>query len=307
MGKRMKPLPPQDELLRLFNYDPLTGILRWRVRPHAHSGRREGEEAGNLAVLGYRVVTIDYEIYKVHRVIWKMVTGEDADTVDHVDRNKVNNRFANLRNATPSEQNYNRHMRRLGPGEVEIRVAVLSDEHAKSKPRDMRAKTLPSQERLKELFGYDPLIGLLVHRTNSTNGKRRAGEPAKTPCTGYYKVSVDGREAYVHRIAWKIMTGEEPEIVDHIDGNGTNNLWSNLRDFRAHQNQGNTAVPAHNTSGVKGVYWAKTKNRWTAQISIGNKIRYLGRFKDIEDARKAYETAALLHFGFISERERSAV
>ena len=305
MGKRMKPLPSQNELLRLFDYDPLTGILRWRVRPHAHSGRREGDEAGNLVVLGYRVVTIDYEIYKVHRVIWKMMTGEDADTVDHIDRDKVNNRLANLRDATPSEQNYNRRMRRLAPGEVEIRVAALSDECAKSKPRDVRAKQLPSQERLKELFDYDPLIGLLVHKTNSTNGKRRAGEPVRLLCTGYYKTSVDGREAYVHRIAWKIMTGEEPEVVDHIDGNGTNNLWNNLRDFRAYQNQGNIAVPVHNTSGVKGVHWDKVKLRWTAQISIGNKKRHLGRFASIEDAKKAYDAAALLHFGFVPDRERN--
>jgi hypothetical protein len=304
MGKRMKPLPSQDELLRLFDHDPLTGILRWRVRPHAHSGRREGDEAGNLAVLGYRVVTIDYKIYKVHRVIWKMMTGEDADTVDHIDRDKVNNRLANLRDATPSEQNYNRRMRRLAPGEVEIRVAALSDECAKSKPRDVRAKTLPSQERLKELFDYDPLIGLLIHRTSSTNGRRKAGNPVTTLCKGYVKVFVDNREGYAHRIAWKIMTGEEPEVVDHIDGNRANNVWDNLRDVRAYQNQGNTSLYRNNKSGVKGVYWAKDKNRWTAQISIGDKIRYLGRFVSIEDAKKAYDAAALIHFGFVTDTER---
>jgi hypothetical protein len=201
-------------------------------------------------------------------------------------------------------QNNNRYIRRFSRSDIENKVSALSDKHAKSKPRDVRAKPLPSQEWLRELFDYDPATGLLTHKTSSVNGKRRIGEPVKTLCKGYIKVLVDEREVYAHRIAWKIMTGEEPEVVDHIDGNRANNVWDNLRDVRAYQNQGNTSLYRNNKSGVKGVYWAKDKNRWTAQISIGDKIRYLGRFVSIEDAKKAYDAAALIHFGFVTDTER---
>ena len=52
-----------------------------------------------------------------------------------------------------------------------------------------------------------------------------------------------------------------------------------------------------NTSGFRGVWWDKFKNKWHSNISVNNKTIHLGRFKNIKDAAKIYNQAALKYFG----------
>jgi hypothetical protein len=112
MRHPIKILPDRSYLLMLFIYDPLTGILRWRV------GRNRGKIAG---VKKYNYGTETPHSIRVklglgrqdsataHRIIWKLMTGEDApDTIDHWDRDPFNNRWGNLRIATMAEQSKNR-------------------------------------------------------------------------------------------------------------------------------------------------------------------------------------------------------
>jgi 5-methylcytosine-specific restriction endonuclease McrA len=51
-------------------------------------------------------------------------------------------------------------------------------------------------------------------------------------------------------------------------------------------------VPAHNTSGIKGVFWNSQKSKWAASIMIDYKAVHLGFFSDIADAARAYATKA---------------
>ncbi len=50
-------------------------------------------------------------------------------------------------------------------------------------------------------------------------------------------------------------------------------------------------------SGCKGVYWAKDKNKWTVQVSVNNKTKYIGRFANYEDAVKARLDAEKQYYG----------
>lgn len=96
---KCNPLPPSDELLRLFSYAPKTGIVRWRARPR-RSRVVIGSEVKSTNVKGYRRVNIKGKSYRLHLVIWKMVTGRDPENeIDHRDTNKTNNRWVNLREA----------------------------------------------------------------------------------------------------------------------------------------------------------------------------------------------------------------
>ena len=52
-----------------------------------------------------------------------------------------------------------------------------------------------------------------------------------------------------------------------------------------------------NTSGVKGVYYSKTRGKWTAQIMFRNKCYYLGGYDTIEDAARARREAEKQFFG----------
>jgi hypothetical protein len=104
------PLPSPAELRRLFTYDPASGLLRWAVRPHARSRKRPGDEAGTLHHSGYIQVRIDGTFYLAHRLIWRWMLDHDpgALEIDHHNRVRSDNRWTNLRVATPSQNRCNR-------------------------------------------------------------------------------------------------------------------------------------------------------------------------------------------------------
>lgn len=97
---KKNPTPSQDRLLELFTYDAETGQLAWADDFGAGGKRRKGRPAGFLAPNGYIRVKVDGKPYLAHRVIWKMLHGIDApDTIDHINRDRADNRLANLRTA----------------------------------------------------------------------------------------------------------------------------------------------------------------------------------------------------------------
>ena len=73
------------------------------------------------------------------------------------------------------------------------------------------------QDRLKELFSYDPLTGVFINLQSS--GKRKAGNIAGSKHNaGYVKIFADGASYLAHRLAHLYMTGELPtEHMDHIN------------------------------------------------------------------------------------------
>ncbi len=296
------PLPPQAELRRVFDYNPNTGDLCWRISPTSRV--IAGDSAARRSPNGYLRVNWCGKTIKVHRLAWKYMTGVDPVTVDHLNRNAEDNRWENLRDATQLDQNRNRYIRKNT--EADIRTK-LEDAIAQAKltRKTTRSAPLPSREELMHLFRYDPDTGYLWYLKDGRNRKRMAGTFVQTQVKGYLKTYVAGREPYVHRIAWKIMTGEDALLVDHINKNTLDNRWVNLRSVESYQNQGNRKLSPYNRSGSTGVYWAADKNKWTAQISVGDKIVYLGRYGDIEDAKKAYETAAAIHF-HLTEKQTGA-
>ncbi len=99
-----------------ISYDPITGICTRRAdqsKPKEWNTRWAGKRAGRLTPAGYRTICIDYIEIEEHRVIWAYMTGEwPKHTIDHENLNKADNRWENLREATKSEQQYNRSARR---------------------------------------------------------------------------------------------------------------------------------------------------------------------------------------------------
>jgi hypothetical protein len=93
----------QEYLKRLFEYDPETGLFYNR----SNRGRaRAGHEAGSYTC-GYWRIIIDGEKYYAHHLAWLYVYGEWPLEIDHRDGNRSNNKIANLRIATRTENCFN--------------------------------------------------------------------------------------------------------------------------------------------------------------------------------------------------------
>jgi hypothetical protein len=100
----------QQRLHELLAYDAASGAFTWRA---ARKGRgcnqvKAGGPAGYRTVKGYITIKVDGCTYKAHRLAWLYMTGEwPSELIDHIDGVKDNNRFANLRPATLSENAQN--------------------------------------------------------------------------------------------------------------------------------------------------------------------------------------------------------
>lgn len=95
-----------ERLKELFGYNPETGLFT-RLVALAKSSY-VGEVAGTLDPKGYIVLGIDYKLYLGHRLAWFYMTGEwPSKHIDHIDGVRSNNCFANLREASVSENAQN--------------------------------------------------------------------------------------------------------------------------------------------------------------------------------------------------------
>lgn len=104
---RFKKLPPLDYLKEILDYDPSTGVFTWKQKLSAQ--QHIGDVAGSTDGKGYRILRIRKSNYKAHRIAYYYVTGCDpkSQQIDHIDRDKSNNSFANLRLVSNSRNQHN--------------------------------------------------------------------------------------------------------------------------------------------------------------------------------------------------------
>ena len=158
-------------------------------------------------------------------------------------------------------------------------------------------------EVAKALFDYNPSTGSLTWKFSSGKNVKKGKEVGTNDTTPksntkYRKTSIFGDRYKVHRIIWLMQTGDWPKgEVDHIDGDGLNNKWSNLRDVTHSQNLMNAAVRSDSTSGYKGVSYDRSRDRWYAYINLDGKRKMLGRYKTKQEAVDARLKAEQQFFG----------
>lgn len=99
----------QAELKRLLKYDPLTGIFTWAI---ARGKMRIGDVAGRKGSSRYIQIGIHGVLHYAHRLAWLYMTGKHSTgPIDHIDGDKQNNSFVNLREVTRSENQQNRQLK----------------------------------------------------------------------------------------------------------------------------------------------------------------------------------------------------
>jgi hypothetical protein len=161
-----------------------------------------------------------------------------------------------------------------------------------------------NQELLKEYVHYDPLTGIFKWIKRPHRSHVKIGDVINTSdCNdGYLRVQILGKAYRLHRLAFLYMTGRFPDsLSDHINGIRTDNRWENLREATYSQNCKNIKVAKNNTLGVKGVF--KSNNGWVARAMHNKKYHYLGFFKTMDDASKAYtDFIKKVHGEFYTDR-----
>jgi Demerecviridae HNH endonuclease len=102
-----------ERLKEILDYNPDTGVFKWRCRNNKKSRFKEGDVAGSLNRKGYRRVTVDGREYKEHRLAWFYMTGTWPKMVDHKNRVRSDNRWDNLRLGNPSLNSFNKTPHKL--------------------------------------------------------------------------------------------------------------------------------------------------------------------------------------------------
>ena len=154
-----------------------------------------------------------------------------------------------------------------------------------------------TQKELKELLHYNPDTGVftwLVSRGRNKAGNV-AGHVSKT--SGYVEIRLCKKLFKAHRLAWLYMTGEWPEITDHINLVKDDNRWVNLREATPRQNLYNKGSLKGSSSKHKGVSWDKWKKKWVVRARSPAKHLHLGYSKCEHEAALVYNQFALKHHG----------
>jgi hypothetical protein len=87
------------------------------------------------------------------------------------------------------------------------------------------------------------------------------------------------------------------QVVDHRHGNTLDNRRENLRVCTGQQNGWNRSADRRSRTGFKGVHYFAPMGKWQAHIRVNNRKMHLGYHATVEDAAKAYDAAAVKHFG----------
>lgn len=96
----------QEGIKKLLDYEPETGVFRWRGKSGVSAGRRAGRRNH-----GYIKIIIDNRDYMAHRLAWLYVYGVWPTQIDHINGDKYDNRIVNLREVTSSQNQANAKLR----------------------------------------------------------------------------------------------------------------------------------------------------------------------------------------------------
>jgi hypothetical protein len=155
----------------------------------------------------------------------------------------------------------------------------------------MKAKPIElTKEQLNALFEYKE--GAIYWRHRHGGKKNRAAGSKAGTALGkrpYLRVAINYRFYYVHRLVWAMHHDIVPDVIDHIDGDPSNNRIENLRPSSISGNMQNSKLNSRNSSGIKGVSFCARTGKWKGEVYANGKKHSAGSFGSKEDCGAAVE------------------
>jgi hypothetical protein len=138
-----------------------------------------------------------------------------------------------------------------------------------------------TKSELKELLNYDKDTGIFTWKKRTSNRLKVGSVAGNNNNSGYIELKVTGIRFLAHRLAWLYEHGELPKLIDHINGNRSDNRICNLRPASYAENVYNSKIRSDNKSGVRCVSWNNRSNKWEVRIKLNGKLRNFGSYKDL--------------------------
>jgi len=148
--------------------------------------------------------------------------------------------------------------------------------------------------------------GWMQERAWKTWNARFADSAMTVGPMGYVRLSINGRALKAHRVVWAMIYGKWPDgVIDHINGDTSDNRPENLRDVSHAENCRNQKQRSTNKTGRTGVSINARVGNFEAHITADGKHIHLGYFEDFRNAVTAREQAEK-NYGFHPNHARSA-
>lgn len=108
-GEKM--LKFRELAMSLLQYEPETGLFRWKVKRNSYGGKiAPGVVAGTMNDQGYVCIKVDGRLWRAHRLAWLFIKGDTPRKgmeIDHVNGNRADNRWENLREVSKAQNMWN--------------------------------------------------------------------------------------------------------------------------------------------------------------------------------------------------------
>lgn len=136
---------------------------------------------------------------------------------------------------------------------------------------------------------YNKKTGKFKLNKNSYIKHKIGKEIGEINWSGYLIIRLYRKRIMAHRLAYAYVYGVKnmPEQIDHKNCNKSDNRICNLRPSNKYTNTQNVGLTKSNSSGCKGICWAKTHKMWKAYLYNYNVCFHVGYFKNIKEAKKA--------------------
>lgn len=153
-----------------------------------------------------------------------------------------------------------------------------------------------TQAELQSILNYDPDTGIFTRKIKRNNNQKIGQKCGTLHPSGYIHIDLSNKKYKAHRLAWLYVYGYMPKnMIDHINGNPSDNRIANLRECSNSQNQYNAKLRTDNTSGIKGVSFHKLTKKWQAKFNLNGVQKHIGTFETKELAEMAIKEARDKH------------